>query len=223
MQVRRVIGYVRVAPREQRSTRPGLGEQRRAVEAECRSRGWDLIRFEQDVRSGRSLRRPGLLAALDACRGDEADGIVVARIDRLTYSVEDLAYVMHRAVEDEFTIVAPDIGVDLGTDAGAHLARVLSVAAQWQSRSVGRRARLALEHQESRGSRPRAPLLNAARARRPHPRASGRADPPSRPSATRSTPRASRRLAAALTGDRRPSGRSSSHAQFRNSVPKRIW
>ena len=94
MQVRRVIGYVRVAPREPRSARPGLDEQRRVVEAECSRRGWQLIRFEQDVRSGRSLRRPGLLAALDACGQREADGIVVARLDRLTYSVEDLAYVI---------------------------------------------------------------------------------------------------------------------------------
>ncbi len=146
MQVKRVIGYVRVAPREQRSMRPGRRDQRRVIEAECRSRGWQLVRVDEDVRSGRSLRRPGLLAALDACRAGEADGIVVARLDRLTYSVEDLAYLMHRAVDDGFSIVAPDLGIDLATDAGAHLAQVLSVAAQWQSRSVGRRARLALEH-----------------------------------------------------------------------------
>jgi DNA invertase Pin-like site-specific DNA recombinase len=138
-----VIGYARVAPREQRALRPGLDQQREAIEAECRRRGWRVVRFEEDIRSGRSLRRPRLLAALDACRAGEADGIVVARLDRLTYSVEDLAYVMRRAVEDGFTIVAPDLDVDLSTDAGAQLARVLSAAATWQSRSVGRRARLA--------------------------------------------------------------------------------
>lgn len=146
MQVQRVIGYLRVAPREQRSLRPGRDEQRRAIEAECRRRGWQVVRFEDDVRSGRSLRRPGLLAALDACRAGDAHGIVVARLDRLTYSVEDLAYLVHRAVDDGFTLVAPDVGLDLASDAGAPLARVLSVAAGWQPRSVGRRARLAMEH-----------------------------------------------------------------------------
>ena len=146
MRVERVIGYLRVAPREQRALRPGRDEQRRAIEAECRGRGWQVVRFEDDVRSGRSLRRPGLLAALDACRAGEAHGIVVARLDRLTYSVEDLAYLVHRAAEDGFTLVAPDAGLDLSSDAGAPLARVLSVAAGWQSRSVGRRARLAMEH-----------------------------------------------------------------------------
>ena len=146
MRVERVIGYLRVAPREQRARRPRRDEQRRVIEAECRDRGWQLVRCEDDVRSGRSLRRPGLLAALEACRAGEAQGIVVARLDRLTYSVEDLAYLVHRAVEDDFTLVAPDVGLDLASDSGAPLARVLSVAAGWQSRSVGRRARLALEH-----------------------------------------------------------------------------
>ena len=62
---------------------------------------------------------------------------------------------MHRAVDDGFTIVAPDLGVDLGTDAGAQLARVLSVAAKWQSRSVGRRARLARDQRRDGDGRGR--------------------------------------------------------------------
>jgi DNA invertase Pin-like site-specific DNA recombinase len=146
MQVQRVVGYVRVGPRERRSSRPSRTTQRHTIEAECARRGWQIVRFEEDVRSGRSLRRPGLHAALDGCRAHEADGIVVAQLDRLTYSVEDLAFVMNRAVEDGFTIVAPDLDIDLGTDSGAQLARVLSVAATWQPRGVGRRAILALEH-----------------------------------------------------------------------------
>lgn len=155
MQVRGVIGYVRIGPREDRFMRPGLDEQRRAVEAECRRRDWQVVRFEEDERSGRSLRRPGLHAALDACRTGEADGIVVARLDRLTYSVEDLAYLMHRAVEDRFAIVAPDLGIDLTTDTGTQLARVLSSAAGWHPRGVGRRARLAFEHRREDSGRGR--------------------------------------------------------------------
>jgi DNA invertase Pin-like site-specific DNA recombinase len=155
MRQRKVIGYVRVGPRERRSTRPSRTSQRAAIETECASRGWTVVRFEEDVRSGRSLRRPGLFAALDACRSGEADALVVARLDRLTYSVEDLAYVMQRAVEDSFALVALDLGIDLTTDAGAHLAKVLSVAATWQPRGVGRRAYVALEHRRDADGRGR--------------------------------------------------------------------
>ncbi|MDQ1632810.1 MAG: hypothetical protein QOC80_2782 [Frankiaceae bacterium] len=171
MQVRRVIGYVRVGPRERRTSRPSRTRQRTAIEVECAARGWEVVRFEEDVRSGRSLRRPGLHLALDACRDRDADAVVVARLDRLTYSVEDLAYLMHRAVEDSFAIVALDLGIDLTTEAGAHLARVLSVAATWQPRGVGRRAYLALEHHREGDGRGRpsstpAPLADRIRSMR---------------------------------------------------------
>lgn len=171
MEVERVIGYVRVGPRERRVTRPSRTTQRAAIVAECDRRGWQIVGFEEDVRSGRSLRRPGLHSALDTCRSGAADALVVAQLDRLTYSVEDLAYLMHRAVEDSFAIVAPDLGVDLTTDTGAHLANVLSVAATWQPRGVGRRAILALEHHRdgatsgSRGRPSSTPVALADRIR----------------------------------------------------------
>jgi DNA invertase Pin-like site-specific DNA recombinase len=156
MLVERVIGYVRVGPRERRSTRPSRTRQRRAIEAECASRGWQIVRFDEDVRSGRSMRRPGLHAALESCRARDADAIVVERLDRLTYSLEDLAYLMHRAVVDDFAIVAPDLGIDLSSAQGAHLATVFSVASTWHPRGVGRRAMLALEqrHETDRRGRP---------------------------------------------------------------------
>lgn len=146
MQVERVLGYVRVGPRERRSARPSRTTQRATIVAEGERRGWEIVGFEEDLRSGRSLRRPGLHSALDTCRSGAVDALVVAQLDRLTYSVEDLAYLMHRAVEDSFAIIAPDLGVDLTTASGAHLANVMSVAAAWQPRGVGRRTILALEH-----------------------------------------------------------------------------
>jgi DNA invertase Pin-like site-specific DNA recombinase len=42
-----------------------------------------LARIEEDVLSGKSLKRPGLQRALDDCRAGDADGIVVAKLDRL--------------------------------------------------------------------------------------------------------------------------------------------
>jgi DNA invertase Pin-like site-specific DNA recombinase len=152
---RRVLGYVRVGPREHRSERPSRTRQRWAIEAECAKRDWQVVGFHEDVRSGRSLRRPGLHAAIEACLADEADGIVVERLDRLTYSVEHLAYLMRRAVDGGFFLVAPDLGVDLTTAQGAHLATVLSTAARWQPRGVGRRAALALEQRRDDGRRGR--------------------------------------------------------------------
>ena len=140
----KVVGYVRIAPRERRADRPALDEQRDAVAAECARRGLELIRIEEDVRSGRTLRRPGLQAALAACRRGDADGIVVARLDRLTYSLDDLALLMRTALERGFFVIAPDLGLDLSTDAGRQAATVLAAASRWHPRGLARRAHTAL-------------------------------------------------------------------------------
>ena len=133
---RELIGYLRVAPRERTEARPGLAVQRAALDRAARERGWDLVRVEEDVRSGRTLRRPGLRAALASCRAGEAEGIAVARLDRLTYSLIDLAEIVREAVDGGFTIVSLEPDVDLATDGGRAVGEVLAEAATWQTRAI---------------------------------------------------------------------------------------
>jgi DNA invertase Pin-like site-specific DNA recombinase len=134
--VQRLVGYARIAPREREGDRPTLDVQRRGLENAAERRGWELLRIEQDVRSGRSLRRPGLRAALAACRSGEADGIAVARLDRLTYSLSDLAELVGEAVARGFTIVSLQPAFDLSSEGGRAVGEVLAEAASWQPRPI---------------------------------------------------------------------------------------
>jgi DNA invertase Pin-like site-specific DNA recombinase len=64
--------------------------------------GWTLLRFESDVRSGRSDRnrnrdRDGLRLALATCRSKEADALMVAKLDRLSRSVVEAATLIKKA------------------------------------------------------------------------------------------------------------------------------
>ena len=133
---RRLVGYVRVAPREHPEERPSLDVQRRGLENAAERGGWELVRVEEDVRSGRNLRRPGLRAALTACRAGEAEGIAVARLDRLTYSLADLAELVREAVDGGFRIVSLQPAFDLQADGGRSVGEVLAEAASWQARSI---------------------------------------------------------------------------------------
>lgn len=133
---RTLIGYLRVAPRERAEARPGLTLQRAALDRAARERGWEMVRVDEDVRSGRTLRRPGLRAALASCRSGEAEGIAVARLDRLTYSLTDLAEIVREAVDGDFTIVSLDPDVDLASDGGRAVGEVLAEAATWQPRAI---------------------------------------------------------------------------------------
>jgi DNA invertase Pin-like site-specific DNA recombinase len=134
--MRRLIGYARIAPREREDERPSLDIQRRGLENAARAGGWELVRVEEDVRSGRTLRRPGLRAALAACRAGEADGVAVARLDRLTYSLADLAELVREAVDGGYTIVSLQPAVDIASDGGRAVGEVLAEAASWQPRAI---------------------------------------------------------------------------------------
>jgi DNA invertase Pin-like site-specific DNA recombinase len=138
--MRRLAGYVRVGPRE-RTARPSLHEQRRQLANACRRRGWELVCVEQDIRSGRSLRRAGLEAALAACREGRADGVVVSALDRLTYSLVDLARLARDLQRDGIALVALDREFDTETASGRLAFDVLAEAAAWRPRSLVRRAK----------------------------------------------------------------------------------
>ena len=146
----RVVGYVRVSTEEQGQSGAGLAAQRRAIKAECERRGWQLVRIEEDVLSGRTLNRPGLNSALEACRSGEVSGIVVAKLDRLSRSLVDFAGLLAEAQSKGFNVVALDLGVDLSTPAGEFLASVMASAAQWERRIIGQRTKDALAIRGSR-------------------------------------------------------------------------
>src|SRR5438093_3008183 len=84
-QVERVIAYCRVSTDEQARNGTSLAGQREAIAAECKRRGWKLVHTVEDAGfSGKSLRRPGIQAALRELESGQADGLVVAKLDRLS-------------------------------------------------------------------------------------------------------------------------------------------
>lgn len=140
---RRVVGYVRVAPREPEAQRPDLGRQLELIRAAAAARDWDLVETHSDRRSGRTARRPGLRAAITDCESGRADALVVAKLDRLTYSLSDLAQMARSAVEGGYSLVALEEGVDFAEEPGQLLAEVLATAAAWVPLGLGGQARRA--------------------------------------------------------------------------------
>jgi DNA invertase Pin-like site-specific DNA recombinase len=149
----KVVGYARVSTDEQGANGVGLDAQRAAIEAECARRGWQLVRIEEDVLSGRNLNRPGLRRALDACHAGEVAGVVVAKLDRLSRSLIDFAGLLERARRESWNLVALDLGVDLSTPSGEFLASVMASAAQWERRIIGQRTKEALAVKKAQGVR----------------------------------------------------------------------
>ena len=149
-----VVGYVRVSTSEQETNGAGLDAQRAAIERECAHRGWQLLRIEQDVASGKTTkRRGGLERALAVCKSGEATAVVVAKLDRLSRSMLDFAQVLERARREGWSVVALDVAVDTTTASGEMIANVLASLAQWERRLISERTRAALQVKRAQGVR----------------------------------------------------------------------
>ena len=98
------------------------------------------MEIHQDVASGKSMnKRPGLDRALRALEGltRSPDGLVVAKLDRLSRSLLDFSSLMERAQRRGWAVVALDLGVDTTSPAGEMLANVLAVFAHFERRLIG--------------------------------------------------------------------------------------
>src|SRR4051794_31051770 len=110
----RMVGYTRVSTEEQSASGLGLKAQRRAIVSEAERRGWDLVGILEDrAASGKTLKgRPSLAEALAQINRGEADGLVVAKLDRLSRSLPDFAALMETSRKAGWSIVALDLGID---------------------------------------------------------------------------------------------------------------
>ena len=142
----RIVGYTRVSTDDQADSGAGLEAQRTAIAEECERRGFVLVRLCQDAgASGKSMNgRPGLQEALGAVETNEADGLMCAKLDRLSRSLLDFAELMERSRRRNWALIALDLGVDTSTPSGEMMASVLAVFAQFERRLIGQRTRDAL-------------------------------------------------------------------------------
>lgn len=148
-----VIGYLRVSTEEQVSSGLGLEAQRATIQRAAKARGWQVAWIEDAGHSAKTLKRPGIAKALAALKKGEAKGLVVAKLDRLSRSVQDFAATMDTARKQGWALVALDLGVDTTTPAGELVANVMAAVAQWERRVISARTTEALAAAKSRGTR----------------------------------------------------------------------
>jgi len=151
----RLVLYCRVSTEEQATEGVSLAAQRARGEAYAKLYGHELVAVEEDAGiSAKSLRRPGLRRALKALRAGGADGVLVAKLDRLTRSVGDLAQLVERYfTEGRGALLSVGEAIDTATAAGRMVLNMLGVLAQWEREAIGERTREALRHKRARGAR----------------------------------------------------------------------
>ena len=148
------VGYVRVSTSEQADSGLGLAAQEAAIRQECGRRDWRLLGMEVDAGiSGKALHRSGLDRALELCRSGQASSLVVAKLDRLSRSMQQAVALLAAAQHEGWTLVPLDLGLDLTTPSGEAMAHMLATFAQFERRMIAARTRDAMAVARARGVR----------------------------------------------------------------------
>lgn len=150
----KVIGYVRVSTSEQEVSGLGLESQRDKIQAYCGLYDLELAGIVQDAVSGKSLKgREGLEEALVMLKTGQADGLIVAKLDRLTRSVKDLGYLLEKYFSAKYSLFVVQEQVDTRTASGRLVLNLLTSVAQWERETIGERTSSALIAKRNRGEK----------------------------------------------------------------------
>jgi len=148
----RLIGYTRVSTSEQARSGLGAGAQRRRITEAVERDGHQLVEvIADDGESGKTLSRPGLRRALEAIAAGEADGLVVAKLDRVSRSVIDFASLLEWFIDAKAHLVILDPAMDTSTAAGRLVANVFASVAAWEAEVIAERTIDALATKRAAG------------------------------------------------------------------------
>ena len=149
----KVVVYVRVSTDEQAREGLSLEVQRARCLDYARALGLEVLGVHEDAgRSGRSLQRPGVQAAIAAAIEHRA-ALLVYALDRLTRSVRDLGALLDEVEGGAFELVSVTDNLNTSTAAGRLVVHVLGAVAQWQREAGNERVRDALAHARESGAR----------------------------------------------------------------------
>ncbi len=147
-----MVLYVRVSTEEQVTHGNGLDAQRADLERAAEYQGWKIIELVRDEGvSGKDLSRPGLRHALELIAAGKADGLAVAKLDRLSRSVIDAGMLAEWFDDADARLVALDLNIDTNTPSGRMVFSVLSAVAEWERATIAQRTRDGLAALRAKG------------------------------------------------------------------------
>lgn len=159
----RLVGYARVSTDEQALYGHGLDAQETRLRDYARRRSAELVVMRDEGISGKTLERPALMRALGRIAAGESDGLVVAKLDRLTRSVIDFAMLLEWFTVARAQLVALDFDLDTSTPTGRMIGVIMASVAEWERGVIAQRTRDALAAARAKG-KPVGPPAVADRA-----------------------------------------------------------
>jgi site-specific DNA recombinase len=133
-----------------------VARQREACEAIAKARGWHVIAvYVDNDMSGYSakVRRPGYETVMTLMRDRKVDAVIAWAVDRLTRKMSDLETIITTATEAGVIIMTASGDLDLSTDTGRMVARILGSVATGEVERKSTRQKLAAAQAAKAGKR----------------------------------------------------------------------
>src|SRR3974390_3133426 len=99
--------------------------------------------------SAKSLNRPGMSRLLSLVEAGAVNKVIIAKLDRLTRSVQDLAEPFARFNRRGVSLVSVAESLDTGTAAGRLVLNIMTAVSQWEREAIGERTATALQHKKA--------------------------------------------------------------------------
>jgi len=143
----RAIGYIRVSTEKQAEHGFSLEAQTEKLKAYAMLYDIELIDLVVEQGSAKSVQRDGLQAALGRL-GQDADGLLVVKLDRLTRSMADLGRLVETYFQN-YALLSVGEQIDTRSAAGRLVLNVLASVSQWEREVIGERTSAAMQHMRS--------------------------------------------------------------------------
>jgi len=154
----KVIGYVRVSTEEQAREGISLFAQQTKVRLYCKLHELDLIDIHVDAgASAKNLNRTALRTALEALESNEAQGLVIVKLDRLTRNISDWQYLIDNyfgeKAKHSSNLLSVNDQIDTRQASGRLVLNILMSVAQWEREAIGERTKTAMAAKKTKGER----------------------------------------------------------------------
>jgi len=151
-QNKKMIAYLRVSTKEQGNSGLGLEAQKANIEAYASLYNIDIVETVSESATGKNLNRDGLRTALAKIEAGDADGLIIAKLDRLTRSVKDMGTLLEKHFNHASLVCVAD-QIDTTTPAGRMILNILTSISQWEREAIVERTKDALQAKKARGEK----------------------------------------------------------------------
>ena len=139
--MKQCVIYLRVSTQKQNISHLGLESQMQICESYIKETDGQLVKVFQDIQSGKSKDRKGLLDAIEFCKKNKCE-LVFAKLDRLARDVEFTFKVVNTGIQVHFCDMPQLNTLILG---------VMATVAQYERELISQRTKQALAAKKARG------------------------------------------------------------------------